>query len=281
LTNILQPDWIELLSEIDQLCKKNRTIFLKIEPDSWRAQINGSKTSIRNNLPGDTFALNETPAGFNLSPHSIQPPRTILVDLVGSEEEILNRMKQKTRYNIRLAQRSGITITSSDKITLFSKMMEETSARDHFGVHSYGYYQNFYDLFHPLGDCELLLASFQEEPLAMLMVICIGSRAWYLYGASRSAHREKMPTYLLQWEAIRWAIKRQCISYDLWGVPDEEEETLEANFSNRHTGLWGVYRFKRGFGGTLLRSAGPWDRVYNSVLYRLYHHWMNQFTRRE
>jgi peptidoglycan pentaglycine glycine transferase (the first glycine) len=103
-----------------------------------------------------------------------------------------------------------------------------------------------------------------------LMVFAQGKRAWYLYGASRSAHREKMPTYMLQWEAIRWAKSKGCQVYDLWGIPDADEETLEAQFSKRSDGLWGVYRFKRGFGGRVTRTMGAWDRVYNPVLYRLY-----------
>jgi lipid II:glycine glycyltransferase (peptidoglycan interpeptide bridge formation enzyme) len=79
-----------------------------------------------------------------------------------------------------------------------------------------------------------------------------------------------MPNYLLQWEAIRWAKSHNCSEYDLWGVPDEDLEILEANFARNYAGLWGVYRFKRGFGGELKRSSGPWDRVYNPYLYRLY-----------
>jgi lipid II:glycine glycyltransferase (peptidoglycan interpeptide bridge formation enzyme) len=64
-----------------------------------------------------------------------------------------------------------------------------------------------------------------------------------------------------------------CTTYDLWGVPDEDEERLEAEFTGRHDGLWGVYRFKRGFGGHLLRTVGAWDRVYAPARYRLYR-WM-------
>jgi len=102
------------------------------------------------------------------------------------------------------------------------------------------------------------------------MVFALPPRAWYFYGASSNVHREKMPTYLLQWEAMRWAKSQGCTSYDLWGIPDEEEEMLEAEFTHRHDGLWGVYRFKRGFGGRLARSVGAWDRVYSPARYRLY-----------
>ncbi|HRQ32721.1 MAG TPA: peptidoglycan bridge formation glycyltransferase FemA/FemB family protein, partial [Anaerolineales bacterium] len=103
-----------------------------------------------------------------------------------------------------------------------------------------------------------------------LFVARNGNRAYYLYGASTDEERNRMPTYLLQWEAMKWAKARGCEEYDLWGVPDEDEATLEANFESRHDGLWGVYRFKRGFGGELKRAAQAMDRVYNPILYWAY-----------
>ena len=79
-----------------------------------------------------------------------------------------------------------------------------------------------------------------------------------------------MPTYIVQWYAIRWARDRGCQTYDLWGVPDHDLETLEANFASRNNGLWGVYRFKRGFRGDLVQTIGAWDRPYNPLLYLFY-----------
>ncbi len=85
-----------------------------------------------------------------------------------------------------------------------------------------------------------------------------------------------MPTYLLQWEGMRWAARQGCQEYDLWGIPDVDEVELERQFAGRSDGLWGVYRFKRGFGGQVVRSPGAWDRVYQPVLYRLYRWWMKR-----
>lgn len=149
-------------------------------------------------------------------------------------------------------------------------MMQVTGERDDFGVHTQGYYQTAYELFHPRGECELLVAEYQDMPLAALMVFAHGDRAWYFYGASTDEHRNLMPTYLLQWEAIRWARARGCRKYDLWGVPNADLETLETLFTERSDGLWGVYRFKRGFGGEIRRAPDPWERVYNPLLYALY-----------
>ncbi|MGB8984971.1 MAG: peptidoglycan bridge formation glycyltransferase FemA/FemB family protein, partial [Anaerolineales bacterium] len=157
-----------------------------------------------------------------------------------------------------------------DDLESFHKMMLLTGGRDGFGVHSLEYYHRAYELLHPKQMGELLLAEFEGKPLAALFVARYGNRAYYLYGASTDEERNRMPTYLLQWEAMKWARAHGGQEYDLWGVPDEDEATLEANFEKRHDGLWGVYRFKRGFGGELKRAAQAMDRVYNPLLYWAY-----------
>ncbi len=244
-------------TEVDLVCRKRRAVFLKIEPDLWE------------NQKLETWNLK-----LETSFHNIQPPRTILVDIKGTEAEILARMKQKTRYNIRLAEKKGVTVRAWDDIPAFHKMMLTTGARDRFGVHSLEYYRRAYKLFRPKGMAELLVAEFEGKPLAALMVFARGGRAWYMYGASTDENRNLMPTYLLQWEAMKWARSKGAETYDLWGVPDEDEKTLEGNFETRRDGLWGVYRFKRGFGGELKRAQQAVDRVYNPLLYRLILLWM-------
>jgi peptidoglycan pentaglycine glycine transferase (the first glycine) len=255
-------DWLPaLLPELDSLCSQKRSIALKIEPDE-------------NIDPALQTKLHEN--GFLTSPHFIQPATTLVVDLRAEENEILARMHQKTRYNIRLASRKGVSARPWTDLDAFGRMMQATAQRDDFGVHVPSYYRRAYDLFHPSGACELFVAEHEGQPIAAIMVFARGSRAWYLYGASTDAHRSRMPTYLLQWQAIRWARQRGCTQYDLWGVPDEDQETLEANFMHRSDGLWGVYRFKRGFGGNLVHSIGAWDRPRIPWLYRLYHTWTSR-----
>ena len=202
----------------------------------------------------------------------------MIVDLDGPEEEWLKRMKQKTRYNIRLAKKKDVIITQSDDTAAFAQMMEVTGERDGFGVHSKEYYQRAFELFAKPNNlskdrytnCAIIQAEFENKPLAALMVFSRGSRAWYMYGASTNEERNRMPAYLIQWEAMRWAAGHGCTEYDLWGAPDADEEELEANFQNRSDGLWGVYRFKRGFGARVARAVGAYDRVYNKMIYRLY-----------
>jgi len=242
------------LAEIDAVCRKKRAIFLKIEPDEWDD----------NPLLVTRYSL------FVTSPHNIQPPRTIIVPLGGLDADILARMKQKCRYNLRLAEKKGVTVRAWDDLEGFHRLMQVTGGRDGFGVHSLEYYKKAYGLFRPAGLVELLVAEFESRPLAALMVFAIGKRSWYLYGASNEEERNRMPTYLLQWEAIKWAKDHGCLEYDLWGVPDVDEETLEAQFETRHDGLWGVYRFKRGFGGEVKRAAQALDKVYMPLLYKLY-----------
>jgi lipid II:glycine glycyltransferase (peptidoglycan interpeptide bridge formation enzyme) len=197
----------------------------------------------------------------------------MLIDLTPSEEDILMEMKSKTRYNIRLAGRKDVVVRQSKDVERFYQLSLTTSERDEFGIHSLEYYQQVYDLFAPQGACVLLIAQYQDQPLAGLMAFARGDTAWYFYGASNNQERNRMPTYTLQWEAIRWAKEKGCLIYDLWGVPDHPESYLEDHFLDRSDGLWGVYRFKRGFGGKVRRTIGTWDRVYHPAFYQLYQFW--------
>lgn len=239
-----------LLPEVDRACRRRGAVFCKWEPEGWEP------------------AGERSAPGFVRSPQNIQPPRTVVIDLHGSEEELLARMKQKTRYNIRLAEKKGVRVRAWNDLAAFHAMLLVTGGRDAFGVHTQAYYRRVYELFHPAGMAELLVAEYEGRPLAALMVFRHGKRAWYVYGASNDEERSRMPAYLLQWEAMRWA--HGCEEYDLWGVPDEDEAALEAGFETRGDGLWGVYRFKRGFGGLLLRAPQALDRIYNPWLYKLY-----------
>jgi lipid II:glycine glycyltransferase (peptidoglycan interpeptide bridge formation enzyme) len=251
-----------LLDAILPLARQRRALCLKIEPD----------------LEDDPALVERLRAlGFRPSPQVVQPRRTILVDLAPEPEELLRRMKQKTRYNIRLAARKGVTVRAGTEADLasFYELLEITAQRDGFGIHTRAYYEAAHQLFVPAGQGRLLLAEYGGQLLAGLVVLGMGGNgrggtACYMYGASSDRHRNLMPTYLLQWEAMLWAKEQGCRAYDLWGVPDEDEEILEGEFTRRNDDLWGVYRFKRGFGGRLVRTVGAWDLVYAPLRYRLY-----------
>jgi lipid II:glycine glycyltransferase (peptidoglycan interpeptide bridge formation enzyme) len=257
-------DWAALLVEIDEYCLRNRIFMLKIEPDGL-----------------DPLEVAIKVPGFISSRQTIQPRRSIIIDLSSDNETLLAHMKQKTRYNIGLAAKKGVTVKAWEDLPGFHRMMEMTGERDTFGIHSVDYYQQAYELFHSQGACELLAAFHEGEVLAALMVFAAGRRAWYFYGASGNQKRYLMPAYLLQWQAMLWAKNKGCTHYDMWGVPDQEEEYLEEHFNNHREGLWGVYRFKRGFGGSLVRSAGAFDRVYLKDVYSLYTLYIRMFKRIE
>jgi peptidoglycan pentaglycine glycine transferase (the first glycine) len=248
-------NWGPLWAELDDFCRKEHVVFLKVEPDQWE---------------GEDPALQASLPSFHGDTRTIQPRQTIVISLAGGEEEWLERMKQKTRYNIRLAEKKEVRIIESDRVDIFNELMHATGERDAFGIHADAYYQRAFDLFRPDESCTLLLAMYGQEPLAGLMVFRSGKRAWYLYGASNEKERNRMPTYVLQWAAMQWAKRHGCEEYDLWGIPDAEEEVLERDFTTRSDGLWGVYRFKRGYGGEIKRTAGAWDKVYNRPLYLAY-----------
>ncbi len=241
-------------TEVDSLCQEKHAVFLKIEQDGWT----------------DETGESLQPSTFLSSPQHIQPRATLVVNLSGSEEEIFNRMKPKTRYNIRLAGRKGVIVHASDDIENFYRVMNVTSQREAFHVHSVEYYRRAYDLFHPKGMCELFIADFEGQTLAAVMVFAFGKCAYYFYGASADVERNRKPTYPLQWEAIRWAHAKGCSEYDMWGIPDEATDVDDDEAEAREDGLWGVYRFKRGFGGAIKRAQPTLDRVYNRVLYKLY-----------
>jgi peptidoglycan pentaglycine glycine transferase (the first glycine) len=249
----------QVLAAITDSARRHRAVFVRIEPHLAEGE-----------LPDVAATLSA--AGFLQTAQAIQPRRTILVDIGGSEDDILMAMKQKTRYNIRLASRKEVVVRQGKSADLdaFNHLMTVTSERSDFGVHSAAYYETVYRLFAPTGRLALLMAEYHDRPLAALMAFALDGTAWYFYGASSDDERQRMPAYLLQWEAIRWARAKGCTEYDLWGVPDEDEETLEADLTSRSDGLWGVYRFKRGFGGRLVRWVGAFDRVLMTPLYRVF-----------
>jgi len=256
-------DWADegqlaaLLALLDDAARSRSAVALTLEPD----------------LPDEPAHRERLRAlGFRPSPFdSVQPRRTLIVDIATDEKDILMAMKSKTRYNTRLAGRRGVTVREAAEADLpaFHALMSATAERDSFGVHSPAYYEAAYQLFAPQGRARMLLAEVEGEATAAVMVFALPPRSWYFYGASGNAHREKMPTYLLQWEAMRWAKSEGCSTYDMYGVPDEDAEKLEAEFTKRRDGLWPIYRFKRGFGGDLVRSVGAWDRVYAPLRHRL------------
>jgi lipid II:glycine glycyltransferase (peptidoglycan interpeptide bridge formation enzyme) len=176
------------------------------------------------------------------------------VDLTASEDEIMARQKQKTRYNIRLAAKKGVTVSAGtlDDLDAWYGMYALTAARDGFTIHGLDYYRQVLSVLGEAGMARLLLARHEDDLLAGIIVFAFGRTAQYMYGASSNEKRNLMAPYLVQWEGMRWARERGAAVYDLWGIPDRLEESED---------LWGVYRHKRGYGGEIVRYLGAFDLV--------------------
>ena len=206
-------------------------------------------------------------SSFQLLPsNSIQPRTTIHLDLTRDLDAILAQMKPKWRYNIRLAERKGVTVRggSADDLATFYRLMQITSASDQFAIHSEEYYRAAFELFADRDCAHLFVAEYAREPLAMIFVTAFGGEAIYLYGASSNAQRERMPNHALHWAAIQWAKARGSVCYDLWGLG----ATTDADANAAH----GLYQFKQGFGGTAVRYVSAADVVFSRWQYALYAH---------
>ncbi len=261
----------QVLADLKDYAQRHSAIFIKIDPDLEVGRgIPGEAGAMETHL-GQLVTHEIAAAGWQFSDEQVQFRNTLLIDLVPPEEALLANMKQKTRYNINLAMRKGVTVrlATPNDLDLLFHMYAETSLRDGFVIRNQAYYRQVWSCFlanqptltadQPLA--EALVAEVEGSPVAGVIIFRFARKAWYLYGMSRLAHRDKMPNYLLQWEAIKRSRAAGCTTYDLWGAPDQFVEGDP---------LWGVYRFKEGLGGTVYRYLGAWDLPTNRMLYRLY-----------
>ena len=199
--------------------------------------------------------------GWRYSNDQVQFRNTVMLRVDAPDEELLGRMKQKTRYNVRLGPKKGLSMRIGDEADwpLLYKMYAETSIRDGFVIRDQAYYEHVWRTFAPRSAA--LIAEFEGQPVAAVYLFHFAGRAYYLYGMSREAQRDKMPNYMLQFEAMRWARQQGCTVYDLWGAP---EDFIESD------PLWGVFRFKEGLGGQVVRTLGAWDYAPNPLWYAAY-----------
>ena len=246
-----------VLQDLSAQARKRNAIFLKIDP---AILVNDDSHTVH------TFRELKTELevdGWRGSPEQVQFRNTFTLDLRPSEDELLANMKQKTRYNVRLAGRRGVSVRvgGTDDLALLYQMYAETSVRDGFVIRNQAYYEDAWQSFMSAKMAQPLIAEVEGNAVAALIAFRFGDTAYYLYGMSTEHHREKMPNYLLQWEAIRWAKNLGCRTYDFWGAPDRIEPEDR---------LYGVYRFKDGFGPKFIQTPGAWDLPLKPTLYTLY-----------
>lgn len=203
----------------------------------------------------------------------VQPPSTVRVDLALPEDALLAAMKPKWRYNVRLAARSGVQIVAGDAgdLPVFEALVADTTARQGIPARPPGYHAAVWRAFGP-EHARLYLARLEDQVLAGILVIHFGDTATYLYGGSSAEERQRMPNHLLQWEAMRRARAAGLARYDFWGIPDAVGDAWATGGDPDAVpigqgGLWGVWGFKRGFGGEVWRAVGAWDLVRAPVRY--------------
>lgn len=256
----------QIVHRLEQFAVSHRAIWLKIDPDVVAGTGVPGEPDDESHRDGRAWADLLDSRGWHFSGDQVQFRNTVKIDLTASEDALLAAMSQGTRRKVRAAQKHGLTVraaTLDDLPTLYD-LYQVTGQRDDFLIRPPDYYERAWRDFMQAGLAHALIAEDTDgTPLAHVILFHFGRTCWYFYGASSNQQREKMPNYLLQWEAMRWARAQGYATYDLWGAPDDFTETDR---------MWGVYQFKRGFRGTVTRHIGAWDYAPSPLLYRVYVH---------
>ncbi len=245
----------QLTEGAKNLAKKYNAIVLKIEPD-----IESKDTEFRRIVEKIGYKIKDDAKNFR---EEIQPRYVFRLNIKDkTEDEIFAGFHQKTRYNIRLAIKKGVTIKEGTRedLKIFHKIMIETGARDGFIIRSLEYFEKMYDNLAP-EHMKLLMAYYDGKPISGVIPIMYGNKTWYLYGASSNENRNLMPNYLLQWEMIKMAIARKSDIYDLRGVSGVVDENHPQ---------YGLYRFKKGFGAEFTEFIGEIYIPFKPLTYNLY-----------
>jgi peptidoglycan pentaglycine glycine transferase (the first glycine) len=249
----------ELIDEVRAQARRHGALALKVDP----AIVGPDEAA--------TGAL--TALGFQSSPRSdsefggVQPRYVMKVDISATEDELLASFHPKWRYNLRLAEKKGVSVTdqcSREDIPAFYEVLQETCRRDGFGVRAISYYYDIWDLLIERGLGAMFLGRFEDQVICGALTFATGCQAWYVYGASSNSHRNLMPNHLMQWEMMKWAKTRGCSVYDMRGV------AREASAGEDEDRLQGLNRFKRGFGAQYMEYIGEFDLVYSPLWYRLF-----------
>lgn len=253
-----------VLEHLKRHARENGAIFIKIDPDVVTGVGETGTPEAYADPLGMQIDEEWQKAGLHFSREQVQFRNSVVIDLRPGEDDLLAAMKQKTRYNVRLGPRRGLTVRfgDADDLRLLYDLYAETARRDDFIIRPFDYYQKAWGDFMRAGLAQPIIAEYKGDPIAHVIIFGFGTRAWYFYGASSNQERNRMPTYLLQWEAMRWAKKQKMLVYDMWGAPDD--------FTDEKDPMAGVYRFKAGFGGAVVRRIGAWDYPARPMLYKAY-----------
>jgi lipid II:glycine glycyltransferase (peptidoglycan interpeptide bridge formation enzyme) len=252
-----------VLFELERLARRRGALWLKIDPDLPAATGIPGEADDTPDEAGTAFMARLRARRWRFSADQVQFRNTITLDLTRSEDDLLAAMSQTTRRKVRIAEREGVSVRpgTADDLPLLYQLYQVTGARDQFLIRPAAYYEDAWRSFIAAGLAQPLIAEYHGRAIAHVILFHFGRTCWYMYGASGDEHREVMPNYLLQWRAIQWAKAHGCAVYDLWGAPDVFDE------SDR---MYGVFGFKRGFRGDVVRHIGAWDYAPFPPLYDAY-----------
>ncbi len=231
----------EFLLDLHKFISKtdSKAILVKIEPELEEGELDLSKL------------------GLVKSKADLQFKATIIVDISEPEEEIINSFKQKTRYNIRLAERKGVVVEhrplNDDGVDLMYELMQATQARAGFFLRQKIYFANYWQALYDAGMAQFLVATHEGDVLGGVVATLFGTKSYYKDGGSFETKRNLMAPYLLQWEAMKWAKSKGATVYDMVAVPPKSE--LENEEHMQH----GLYLFKRGFNEEVTEFVGCYD----------------------
>lgn len=243
----------EALSEIAQIAKEKKAIMVKFEPNV--------KASAKAELQIESLAKKF----IFIKGKPLFTKYSFQLDIAKSEEELLKGMHQKTRYNLRLAEKRGVKIREDNTEKGFEEywqLMEETTKRQKFFAHTKNYHRKMWQTMIGSGMGHLFKAVYEGETLTTWILFELNQVLYYPYGASSNKHREVMANNLMMWEAIKFGKKQGCLSFDLWGSLGPEPDTKDP--------WYGFHRFKQGYGAELVEFAGSYDLVTNQVEYQIY-----------
>lgn len=252
-----------VMDELQTLARQYHAIWLKIDPDVIEGTGVPGEEDDTPHSTGQALIRSLDTRGWRFSSDQVQFRNSIQIDLTRSEDEILAAMSGNTRRKVRTAEKKDVTIREAgpaDLDTLY-QLYSVTGSRDDFLIRPLSYYRQAWQTFMEAGLAHALIAEYAGQAIAHVILFHFGKTCWYFYGASSNDERQRMPNYALQWEAMRWARAQGYAIYDMWGAPDVFDES---------DSMWGVYEFKRGFRGTVVRSVGAWDYAPYPALYRAY-----------
>jgi len=252
-----------VLDHLQELARQRGAIWLKIDPELPAGTGIPGEEDAQDDPTGQQVLQTLKARGWRFSNTQVQFRNTITVDLTRPADDILMSMRQSTRRKVRTAAKKGVTIRPAgpDDIPTLYALYRITGERDGFLTRPLAYYRDAWGTFMQAGLAHALIAEYEGRPIAHVILLHFGQKCWYFYGASDNVERQRMPNYALQWAAMQWAQQQGYALYDFRGAPDVFDETDR---------MWGVYQFKRGFGGTVVRYIGAWDYAPRPLLYRAY-----------